>query len=87
MNQYQELKTEVNDLTQTIKQLATKVENLEHPVVYHRIDETLPLWAREAVSWAVDCGFIQGDGTGLALTEDKLWFLTVLHRIQTKKKL
>lgn len=86
MNQYQELKNEINDLTQTVKQLATKVGNLEHPAVYHSIDETLPQWAKEAVCWAVDCGFIQGDGTGLALTEEKLWMLTVLYRIIKEKK-
>jgi hypothetical protein len=62
--------------------MLTKKE--EQPMIYNYIDENMPAWARESVQWAVDTGIIQGDGNGLALTEDKLWFLVVLKRALTK---
>ncbi|MBR5152236.1 MAG: N-acetylmuramoyl-L-alanine amidase [Clostridia bacterium] len=48
--------------------------------VYNRIDD-VPPWAKDAVCWAVEKGLVQGDGTGLSLTEDKLWTLVVLYRL------
>lgn len=83
MSQYEELKNQVKDLTETVKQLAVKVEDAANPMVYNYIDGNLPDWARDAVCWAVEKGFVKGDGNGLALTEDKLWQLTVMYRIQT----
>ncbi len=64
------------------KQMLVKKE--EQPMIYNYIDENMPAWARESVQWAVDNGIIQGDGNGLALTDDKLWFLVVLKRALTK---
>ena len=58
----------------------------EEPVMlYNAIDQTMPAWARDAAQWAVDTGLIQGDGNGLALTEDKLWTLVVLYRFANSK--
>ena len=59
-------------------------EKEEQPMIYNYIDENMPEWARPAVQWAVDNGIIQGDGNGLALNDDKLWLLVVLHRALTK---
>ncbi|MBQ2614058.1 MAG: N-acetylmuramoyl-L-alanine amidase [Clostridia bacterium] len=62
----------------------TMLKKEEQPMIYNYIDENMPAWARESVQWAVDNGIIQGDGNGLALTDDKLWFLVVLKRALTK---
>ncbi|MBQ2614737.1 MAG: CHAP domain-containing protein [Clostridia bacterium] len=55
-------------------------EGEKSEMIYNYIDKNMPEWARESVQWAVDNGIIQGDGNGLALTDDKLWVLVVLKR-------
>lgn len=67
------------DMTQ-YEELKAEITKLQTPMIYNYIDENMPGWAREAVTWAVESGVIQGDGVGLALNDDKLWFLTVLYR-------
>ena len=81
MNQYEELKQEIKDLTETVKELAVEVGNLKKPMVYNYIDKNMPEWARKSVQWAVDNGIIKGDGNGLALTDEKLWQTVVMHRL------
>ncbi len=61
--------------------LRKEEQPVEHSKLYNAIDAAMPEWARAAAQWAVDTGLIQGDGTGLALTEDKLWTLVVLYRL------
>lgn len=47
------------------------------PGVYNTVAEC-PEWSREAVAWAVDSGYIKGDGTGkLQLDDYKVWVLQV----------
>ncbi len=69
MAQYEELKTEINDL---------RVEFT--PVIYNYIDDNLPGFARETVQKLVDKGFLRGDETGLNLTEEMLRLLVINDR-------
>ena len=45
MNQYDELKGMIGELTDTVKELAVKIHNLESPMIYNYIDENMPEWA------------------------------------------
>ena len=70
--QYEELKAEIRDLTETVKLLALEVADLKNPMIYNYIDENMPSWAKASVQKAVDKGIIQGDENGLNLTDSDL---------------
>ena len=53
MAQYEELKNEITQLTETGKVLATELHDLKPPMIYNYIDKNMPEWARSAVSWSV----------------------------------
>ncbi len=72
MTQYEELKQEVKNLTETIKGITTEVHNLKNPMVYNYIDKNMPEWAKKSVQKIVDKGILQGDENGLGLTESDL---------------
>ena len=72
MTQYQELKQEIKELTETVKILTTEVHNLKHPMIYNYIDENMPKWARDSVKKVVDKGILKGDENGLGLTYNDL---------------
>lgn len=81
MGQYEELKQEIRDLTETVKQLAVKVETLANPMIYNYIDDNMPAWARPTIQKLVDQGVLNGDGNGLNLTEDMLRILVIMDRL------
>lgn len=81
VSQYEELKQEIKDLTDTVKQLAVQVGNLRNPMIYNYVDENMPPWARVSVQWAINNGLVQGDGSGLDLTDEKLWTIVVMRRL------
>ena len=72
MSQYEELKNEISQLTETVKILATELHNVKNPMIYNYIDENMPKWAREAVRKAVDKGILKGEDEGLNLTYSDL---------------
>ena len=72
MAQYEELKNEISQLTETVKVLATELHDLKHPMIYNYIDNNMPEWARSAVSWAVENGILNGDENGLNLDDKDL---------------
>lgn len=82
MAQYEELKNEISQLTETVKILATELSNLKHPMIYNYIDNNMPEWAREAVSWAVENGILNGDENGLNLDDKDLRFITMMYRMR-----
>ena len=82
MAQYEELKNEITQLTETVKILATELSNLNHPMIYNYIDNNMPEWAREAVSWAVENGILNGDENGLNLDDKDLRFITMMYRMR-----
>lgn len=52
---------------------------------YNTVEEC-PAWSREAVAWAVERGYIQGDGAGrLGLDDQKIWVLQVAFNINNKE--
>ena len=82
MAQYEELKNEISQLTETVKVLATELHDLKHPMIYNYIDKNMPEWARAAVSWAVENGILNGDGNGLNLDDKDLRYITMMYRMR-----
>ena len=82
MAQYEELKNEISQLTETVKILATELHDLKHPMIYNYIDNNMPEWARSAVSWAVENGILNGDENGLNLDDKDLRFITMMYRMR-----
>ena len=82
MAQYEELKNEITQLTETVKVLATELHDLKHPMIYNYIDKNMPEWARSAVSWAVENGILNGDENGLNLDDKDLRFITMMYRMR-----
>ena len=72
MSQYEELKNEISQLTETVKLLATELHNMKNPMIYNYIDGNMPKWAHEAVRKAVDKGILKGEEEGLNLTYSDL---------------
>lgn len=72
MAQYEDLNEKINDLTETIKQLATQINDVANPMIYNYIDENMPEWARASVQKALDKGILKGEGEGLNLTYSDL---------------
>ena len=82
MAQYEELKNEISQLTETVKVLATELHDLKHPMIYNYIDKNMPEWAREAVSWAAENGILNGDENGLNLDDKDLRYITMMYRMR-----
>ena len=73
MTQYEELKQEIKDLTETVKMLATELKTaIEPQMIYNYIDGNMPEWAIPSVKKAVDKGIIKGEENGLNLTYSDL---------------
>ena len=85
MSQYEELKNEISQLTETVKILATELHNVKNPMIYNYIDDNMPKWAHEAVQWAVDSGIIRGTESGLELDDKDLRYIVMLKRIHDNK--
>ena len=84
MNQYEELKQEIHDLSETVKILAEELYDLKHPMIYNYIDENMPEWARESVRWAIENGIMHGGGDGLGLSDKDLRYIVMLKRLVEK---
>ena len=82
MAQYEELKNEISQLTETVKVLATELSNLKHPMIYNYIDNNMPEWARSAVLWAVENGILNGDENGLNLDDKDIRYITMMYRMR-----
>ena len=78
---YDELKHEISELTETVKLLATELHNIKNPMIYNYIDDNMPNWARDAVKWAVDNNILKGDGDGLNLDDKDLRYIVMIKRI------
>lgn len=72
MSQYEELKNEIEQLTETVKLLVTELHNMKNPMIYNYVDDNMPEWAHEAVQKAVDKGILKGEEEGLNLTYSDL---------------
>ncbi|MDD6484879.1 MAG: CHAP domain-containing protein [Clostridiales bacterium] len=74
---------ELNALKTRVAALEQKVCN---PMIYNYVDKNMPEWARDAVSWCMDKGIVEGTGEGLDLDDTKLWCCTVLYRLAKELK-
>lgn len=85
MSQYEELKNRIDEmsanLTNIINDMDSKLEKLANPMIYNYVDENMPVWAREAVQWAMDTGILKGDGDGLNLNDRDLRTITMMWRL------
>ena len=74
----------VNRTTIIINTMGEEIESLKQAnqpkMVYNYIDDNMPEWAREAVQWCVDKGYIVGADTGLCLDDKDLKWCTILYR-------
>lgn len=82
MSQYEELKNEIAQLTETVKILATELCDIKHPMIYNYIDNNMPEWAHNAVAWAVENGILNGDENGLNLDDKDLRYITMMYRMR-----
>lgn len=80
MNQYDELKKEIAELTETVKLLATELYELKNQMTYNYIDDNMPEWARPTIQKLSDKGVLKGDENGLNLTEDLMRILVISDR-------
>ena len=68
MAQYEELKSLIDAQAAEIKRLKetnTKLMNVvESTFIYNYNDDNVPEWARDALTAAMKCGAVQGDGNG-----------------------
>ena len=80
MAQYEELKNEIKELTETVKILATEINDLKHPMIYNYIDDNMPEWARASVRKAVDKGVLKGGDEGLNLDDNMLRMIVISDR-------
>lgn len=74
MSQYETLMAKINDMER-------KLDKLTNPMIYNYIDENMPDWARPTIQKLVDNGVLNGDGSGLNLTEDMLRILVIMDRL------
>lgn len=77
MSQYEELKNDIKDLTETVKMLANEIKN---PMVYNYIDDNMPEWARPTIQKLVNKGILKGGDDGLNLTEDLMRIFVINDR-------
>lgn len=84
---YNSGKEEVEMTREEVAQLVenTVAESLRAQV-YNTVEEC-PEWSRRAVAWAVEQGYIQGDGHGrLGLSNTKVWAIQVTYNIMERGK-
>ena len=87
MSQYDELKNEISELTETVKLLATELHNIKNPMIYNYIDDNMPEWARPTISKLVQKGYLKGDDEGkLMFDGNMLRILVILDRAGTFNK-
>ena len=87
MSQYDELKNEISELTETVKLLATELHNIKNPMIYNYIDDNMPEWARPTISKLVQKGYLKGGDEGKMMLDDNmLRILVILDRAGTFNK-
>lgn len=79
--EYEALKAAIDNLTETVKQIAVDVADLKNPMIYNYIDQNMPEWARPTIQKLVDKGALQGDENGLNLDENMLRMLVINDRM------
>lgn len=90
MSQYEELLNKINNQQTTINNLSKKVNELNKSInvvadyagiKYNYIDNYMPDYARPVIKKLVDKGALNGEETGLQLSESDLRMLTIMDRL------
>lgn len=81
VGQYEELKGMIELLQTENAALKAELEEVKNPMIYNYIDENMPAWAREGVSYCAEHGLIQGTGDGLGLDDKDLKYCTIIMRL------
>ena len=88
MTQYEELKAliaekdaETAALSARAEAMEAEIKQLKTPMIYNYIDDNMPMWAHEAVSWCVENGIIIGTGEGLGLDDKDLRLCQIIYRL------
>lgn len=79
--EYEALKAAIDNLTETVKQIAVDVADLKNPMIYNYIDQNMPEWARPTIQKLVDKGALKGDENGLNLDDNMLRMLVINDRM------
>ena len=79
--EYEALKAAIDNLTETVKQLAVDVADLKNPMIYNYIDQNMPEWAHPTIQKLVDKGALKGDENGLNLDDNMLRMLVINDRM------
>ena len=79
--EYEALKAAIDNLTETVKQIAVDVSDLKNPMIYNYIDQNMPEWARPTIQKLVDKGALKGDENGLNLDDNMLRMLVINDRM------
>ena len=73
MEQYKELKGHIEFLTDTVNQLADKVDKVNSKFIYNYMDSNMPEWAKPTIQKMMDKGVLKGNEKGeLGLTDEML---------------
>ncbi|MBE5041090.1 N-acetylmuramoyl-L-alanine amidase family protein [Ructibacterium gallinarum] len=80
VTQYEELKTEITALRQSLESVKETLDSLKYPALWNYIDQNLPVWAAPTVEKLTSRGLLQGDENGLGLSEEMLRILVICDR-------
>lgn len=87
VTQYEELKAAIAAKDEIINTMGAEIAELkaaQNKMIYNYIDQNMPEWAREGVSYCVDHGLIKGTGSGLGLDDKDLKYCTIIMRLYKK---
>ena len=86
VTQYEELKQLIASKDEIIntmgEEIAALQTNINAPkMIYNYIDDNMPEWAKEGVSYCIENRLIQGTGDGLGLDDKDLKYCTIIMRL------
>lgn len=86
MTQYEELKQLIASKDEIINTMGEEIAALQTTInapkmIYNYIDDNMPEWAKEGVSYCIENRLIQGTGDGLGLDDKDLKYCTIIMRL------
>lgn len=86
VTQYEELKQLITSKDEIINKMGQEIAALQSIVnmpkmIYNYVDDNMPEWAKEGVSYCIENGLIQGTGDGLELDDKDLKYCTIIMRL------
>lgn len=86
VTQYEELKQLIASKDEIINTMGEEIAALQTTInapkmIYNYIDDNMPEWAKEGVSYCIENRLIQGTGDGLGLDDKDLKYCTIIMRL------